>query len=238
MRNEVDLKKYPEIDENRTTTVLLVDDHEIVREGLRMMFDKESDLEIVGEAAFGEQAIEYFKKLQPDVVLLDIRLPDMDGFHVASKIREISNDVPIIMLTGYDSELYLKDAVKSQVNGFLTKESPRSVISYSVRLVNHGVSVWDSTVLNKVMKKSLSDSTIALSHPEDGPPAGLSDRELVVLDFLVKGASNKEIGNQLGFSDSTVKKYVYQLLRKLGVNNRTQAAIVAISRGLINQNKG
>ena len=215
----------------------LVDDHEVVREGLRVMLQKDSGITFVGDTADAAQAIEEVRQLDPDVVILDIRLQgsSLDGFEIARQIKASTPDKPIIMLTGYDSELYMAEALRTDVSGFITKERSRRVLSAAIKLAAEGITVWDRRLLNRAVKyiskhaeRQITDTESAIGFGEE-----LTDKEQDVLRFLEKGYSNKDICKELHFSDASVKKHVHNCMKKLGAENRTQTALIARQRNLI-----
>ena len=218
------MKKPVEVRNDKNIRILLVDDHDVVREGLRAVLQNEADIEIVGETATGKQAIESAISLKPDIMLLDIKLPDIDGFKVAEAIRDTQLQIGIIMLTGYESDLYAAEAAELGVRGFLSKNTNRRLLINSIKVVRDGGKVLH---YNDKIKPAYSFNAIenvpgslALEH-------SLKPREREILALLVKGLTNKEIALKLGVAEVTIKKRLFHLLRKLNVTNRTQAAIVA-----------
>jgi len=224
----------PEKYSGKTIRVFLVDDHDIVREGLGALFLKEPDIELVGEAASGQEAIDKYAGLHPDVVLLDIHLPDKDGFEIARVIKKASPEQIILMFSGYDSELYLADAIWTNINGFITKEHSKEIMGQAIRLAIKGVDIWDHNLLSRALKSIThypSERTIAVSSVKQ--VYQLTKQEQLILGLLAKGYSNKEICKELNYTPPSVKKYVHTCMTKLGVSNRTQAALLARREGFV-----
>jgi DNA-binding NarL/FixJ family response regulator len=221
----------------RPIKVVLIDDHEVVRHGLQTMLQKEKDIKIVGQAADSLGGYSLVRELNPDVVLLDIQLggSDMDGFSLLQKIRSEYPAMSILLLTGYDSELYLTEAIKAKADGFILKEHPRSVMASAIRMVCAGLCVWDTRVFYRAMgnmSRHLKEPSINGRYVDDKFGAVLTDKERLVFQLLAKGFCNKDIGNQLKYTSATVKKYVYRCMKKLGVSNRTQLAVLAHNYGI------
>ncbi|MEL7563223.1 response regulator transcription factor [Dehalogenimonas sp. 4OHTPN] len=221
----------------RTITVALIDDHEVVRQGLQTMLQKERDIKIAGQASDPIGGFELIKDLRPDVVLLDIQLgeSDMDGFSLMQKIRSEYPFTGILLLTGYDSELYLTEAIKSKADGFILKECPRMVLASAIRMVCAGLCIWDTRIFYRAMgniSRQLTEPTINSRYVNEKFGAALTDKERLVFHLLAKGYCNKDIGNQLKYTSATVKKYVYRCMKKLGVSNRTQLAVLAHNYGI------
>lgn len=213
--------------------VFIVDDHSIVRDGLRMVLANEPDLELIGESdgKDAEEIDRMVSELIPDIVLLDIRLDGHDGFNIASQIKQVRTATKIIMLTGYESELYVSEALHQRVDGFITKDASKNYITTAIRMVNLGGSVWQSDVLYKavrnIMKTSAAQRQTQIVPPSDKSLLAdtLTPQEMEILHALGEGASNKAISAALQLHEPQVKKLVHNILNKLGVSNRTQAAL-------------
>jgi DNA-binding NarL/FixJ family response regulator len=212
--------------------IVIVDDHEVVRQGLSTMLQKEDDIEIVGQACDATGGMSVIENAHPDVVLLDVQLggEDISGFDLARMIKSDFPAINVLMLTGYDYELYMVDSIRVKVDGFILKEAPREVLSCAIRMVYAGISVWDKQIFYRAVgniSESNKDDAGAkyLTHKKFGLELNIKERQ--VLHLLAKGFSNKEIGNQLAYSDAMVKKHVYYCMKKLGVTNRTQLAIIS-----------
>jgi DNA-binding NarL/FixJ family response regulator len=203
---------------------MVVDDHEMIREGLAFLLSNFPDLELVGEAANGLQAIERCGELHPDVVLMDIMMPKMSGIAAATAIHHTYPDIKVITLTGSDDESLVMQAVKAGTIGFLNKATPIKEIAAAIRKAQDSTPSMSSEALRALIHAS-QDKTTLTNH--------LSERELDVLKLLVKGKNNAEIAEQLVISTATVKYHVSKVLSKLGVRSRTEAASMALQQQLI-----
>ncbi|WP_328940961.1 response regulator transcription factor [Streptomyces sp. NBC_00250] len=207
------------------TRVFLVDDHEVVRRGLRDLIDDEPDMEVVGEAASAEQALARGPALRPDVAVLDVRLPDGDGISVCRELRSRMPDLACLMLTSFDDEDALLDAIMAGAAGYVLKQIKGSDLVSAVRTVATGQSMLDPATTARLMH-SLRDPEAA-KPPEDERLAVLSDRERSVLELIGEGLTNRQIAKRLYLSEKTVKNHISRLLGKLGVERRVQAAVIA-----------
>ncbi|MFI9741372.1 response regulator [Streptomyces sp. NPDC052494] len=207
------------------TRVFLVDDHEVVRRGLRDLIDDEPDMDVVGEAATAEQALARGPALRPDVAVLDVRLPDGDGISVCRELRSRMPGVACLMLTSFDDEDALLDAIMAGAAGYVLKQIKGSDLVSAVRTVATGQSMLDPATTARLMR-SLRDPEAA-KPPEDERLAVLSDRERSVLDLIGEGLTNRQIAKRLYLSEKTVKNHISRLLGKLGVERRVQAAVIA-----------
>ncbi|MEU2238416.1 response regulator transcription factor [Streptomyces sp. NPDC018338] len=207
------------------TRVFLVDDHEVVRRGLRDLIDDEPDMDVVGEAATAEQALARGPALRPDVAVLDVRLPDGDGISVCRELRSRMPEVACLMLTSFDDEDALLDAIMAGAGGYVLKQIKGSDLVSAVRTVATGQSMLDPATTARLMR-SLRDPE-ASKPPEDERLAVLSDRERSVLDLIGEGLTNRQIAKRLYLSEKTVKNHISRLLGKLGVERRVQAAVIA-----------
>ena len=207
-------------------TVLVADDHEVVRTGLARLLD-DSEITIVAEAENGEQAVEQTIKHEPDVVLMDIRMPEADGLVALEKIRKAKPDIRIIMLSTYDNPTYVARAVALGAAGYVLKGADRDALLDSIRKAANGESAWTRDELRRV--------TGALATPRLNADVEvpLTQRESEVLRQLALGLTNKEIAQALHISYETVKEHVQHILRKVGVSDRTQAAVWAVRKGLV-----
>ncbi|MEU7069902.1 response regulator transcription factor [Streptomyces narbonensis] len=209
----------------RSTRVFLVDDHEVVRRGLRDLIDDEPDMEVVGEASTAEQALARGPALRPDVAVLDVRLPDGDGISVCRELRSRMPEVACLMLTSFDDEDALLDAIMAGAAGYVLKQIKGSDLVSAVRTVATGQSMLDPATTARLMH-SLRDPEPA-KPPEDERLAVLSERERTVLDLIGEGLTNRQIAKRLYLSEKTVKNHISRLLGKLGVERRVQAAVIA-----------
>jgi DNA-binding NarL/FixJ family response regulator len=219
------------------TSVLLVDDHPVVRQGLRSMLETDAHLNIVGEAENGEDALGKVGACSPEVVLIDIHMPVMDGLTATRRIKEKFPRTSVVVLTLYNNEQYVVEAVKAGAAGYLLKSASRDEISRTIREVNQGGLLIKTTMLQKALAGAVEGGA-ALDFR--GKPWGvdadfepLSARELEVLKLLVEGSTNKDIGAQLYITEDTAKKHVQNIIYKLQVSDRTQAAVKAIRLGLV-----
>jgi len=216
--------------DGRSIRVLIADDHQLVGECLALFLSERGDLEVVGVAHGGVQAVELSRTLKPDVVLLDIRMPDMDGFQVLVAIQSASPMTKVIMLTSYSNANYLARAVQMGAAGFLSKELDPAHIPYAVHSVLHGDATVDQRVLQAVLKSCDDETQVA--PPSEGH-ASLTEQELRVLKLMAEGLDNPGIARNLFVSKNTVKTHVQSIYSKLGVTDRTQAALWALRQGLV-----
>ena len=207
--------------------VLIVDDHEVVRDGLITILGRENDFTVVGEAKNGLEAIEKAQELKPDVLLMDLRMPELDGVEAMRRIREDNPDVKFIVLTTYDSDEYIFDAIEAGAKGYLLKDASRDELFQAVRAVYRGESIIQPGVAARILDRFSQLSRQAVDS------GGLSERELEVLRLISRGAANKEIGASLSISESTVKTHVANIFQKLDVNDRTDAVTQALKKGII-----
>jgi DNA-binding NarL/FixJ family response regulator len=201
-----------------TIRLLLVDDHLLVRIGLRSLLETQPDMAVVGEAAGGEAAIEAFEKLQPDIVLMDLRMPLMDGAEATTAIRRRFPDARVLVLTTFDNDEDIFRGLEAGAMGYLVKNTESQPLLETIRAVHAGTYTLPSGIVARLAQRRAA--------PE------LSPRELEVLLLIVKGNSNKEIGGKLSLAENTVKNHVKMILEKLGVSDRTQAVTTALQRGL------
>ncbi|MFJ3091395.1 response regulator [Streptomyces sp. NPDC086838] len=207
------------------TRVFLVDDHEVVRRGLRDLIDDEPDMEVVGEAATAEQGLARGLALRPDVAVLDVRLPDGDGIGVCRELRSGLPGLACLMLTSFDDEDALLDAIMAGAAGYVLKQINGSDLVSAIRTVATGQSMLDPATTARLMR-SLRGPEERKS-PEDERLAGLSEREHSVLELIGEGLTNRQIAQRLYLSEKTVKNHISRLLGKLGVERRVQAAVIA-----------
>jgi DNA-binding NarL/FixJ family response regulator len=215
--------------------VLVVDDHEVVREGLRVIFQEESDISLVGEASSSTKCLNSLSRLKPDVILMDIKMPDGDGFRALKEIREKYPDIRVIMLTGFGSGLYLSEALHAEASGFITKDCPGRLVCNAIRVVADGGTVWEEDFLHNAVRGLTHMAKVEVKSTADSQPLSeqLTIRELEVLKLLTDGYSNKGIATKLGMSRETAKKCVRSILGKMGVSNRIHAAIMASRCGMV-----
>ncbi len=207
--------------------VLIADDHPVVREGLSAMLKKQPDIEVVGEAENGRECVEKTRKLRPDIVLMDLRMPEMDGVEAMRQIAATNPEVRFIVLTTYDNDEYIFKGIEAGARAYLLKDSPREELFKAIRAVHRGESLIQPAVAGKVL-----DRFAELSRQVQAPEA-LSDREVEVIKLMAEGAANKEIAVSLHISESTVKTHIQTIFQKLGVSERTGAGTQAIRKGII-----
>ena len=212
--------------------VLIADDHQVVREGLSAVLKMKEDIEVVGLAKDGVDAVEKARQLLPDVVLMDISMPRMNGVEATREIKRENPHIGVVVLTMYDEEDYIFDLVKAGATGYLLKDADSAQIAKAIRAVAHGESLIHPTVASKILTE------FSLLAQGKGRKPGrlehdLTDREITVLRLVAEGKTNKEIANDLDLSEKTVKNHVRNIFHKLHVYDRTQAAIHAIRKGLI-----
>ena len=215
--------------------VLLADDHPVVREGLRTMLSTAADIEVIAEASDGLEAIDKVSECHPEVVLMDLRMPNMDGLEATKRIRVQFPATAVIVLTIYDNDAYIVDAVKAGAVGYLLKDTSRDLLIHAIRAVTSGGMLVKTCLLREAML-SLANAAGDQNKSKSSGPANLDEltrREHDVLRLVVLGRSNKEIGQELSISEDTAKKHVQTIMLKMGVSDRTQAAVKAVRAGLI-----
>jgi DNA-binding NarL/FixJ family response regulator len=211
-------------------SVLIADDQRLVRTGFRVILASEPDIEVVGEAADGIEAIELVRETSPDVVLMDIRMPHLDGLQATRRVLAQS-DCRVVILTTFDSDEYVYEALRAGVSGFILKDAPAEQLLTAVRCAAEGNALIDPSVTRRLITRF----TRSL-RPEETAPARLSDltaREMQVLRLIARGRSNSEIAADLVIEESTVKSHVGAILTKLGLRDRVQAVVLAYETGLV-----
>lgn len=202
--------------------ILIVDDHPVVRDGLRGMLSGQPEFEVAGEAQDGQQAVERAGRLAPNVVLMDLRMPVMDGVEATTRIRAALAGIHVLVLTTYDTDAEILRAIEAGATGYILKDAPREELYRAIRATAAGQSYLSPSVATRLM--------VQLRAPAE---SSLSQRELDVLTWVAKGASNKEIARALHLSEATVKSHLLHIFSKLGVNDRTQAVTLAMQKGII-----
>jgi DNA-binding NarL/FixJ family response regulator len=202
--------------------ILMADDHPVVRAGIRGMLETQPDFEVVAEAENGRQAVEQVSQIQPDVVLMDLRMPEMEGVEAITQIQEEYPEIHILVLTTYDTDADIVRAVEAGATGYLLKDAPRDELFRAVRATARGETVLAPPVAARLMGKV-----------RDKGESALSAREIDVLMLVARGASNQDVGEKLHISTATVKSHLLQIYQKLGVSDRTAAVTTAIERGII-----
>jgi len=208
--------------------VLIVDDHPVVRRGLHSILGDAKDLQVVGEASNGSEALKQVAALKPDVVLMDIRLPGADGVQITRRVRREFPEVRVIILTTYDDDQHLYNAIEAGAHGFLTKHADYSDLAESIRAVARGERLLSPALVGKVL-----DRFQHLARAQALQQSGLTEQEIELLRLIAQGETNKEIGDKLFWSEVTVKRRASEVYGKLNVADRAQAVGEAMRRGLI-----
>jgi DNA-binding NarL/FixJ family response regulator len=206
--------------------ILISDDHPVVRAGLEGMLSKQPDLEVVGEASNGREAVELVDRLRPDVVLMDLRMPQMDGVAAIAEIKEENPETHVLVLTTYDSDADILRAIEAGATGYLLKDAPREELYEAVRAVARGRPLLAGVVADRLMRR--------IREPRQ---ESLSGREIEVLELVRRGQSNREIARELHVSEATVKTHLIHIFSKLNVADRTAAVNVALERGILRLEK-
>lgn len=219
--------------------VLIVDDQRLMRDGLRVLLELQEGIAVVGEGGNGVEALAQVAATRPDVVLMDVRMPRMDGVEATRALRERGDRPRILVLTTFDDDRYVFDALKAGAAGYVLKDLPAADLAAAIRTVHHGGVHLDPAVASKVVaefSRLHAAPTVAAPPPAaaaaGGPAEELTPREREVLRLLATGASNREIGERLFISEGTVKNHISNILGRLGLRDRTQAAIWAKERGV------
>ncbi len=211
-------------------SVLIVDDHAVVREGLRTFLELQDGLEVVGEAADGREAVEQARQLKPDVILMDLVMPELDGVGAMRTLRDEAPDSRVLVLTSFLDDERLLPAIQAGAAGYLLKNVEPSELARAIHAADRGEAIIDPTAAARLVR-AFADSAGSRA-PE---PERLTRREREVLELIAGGRSNKRIALELGISEKTVKAHVGHVLEKLGVSDRTQAALLAVRDGLISK---
>ncbi len=207
--------------------IVIADDHPIVRQGLATVLSQEEDLEVVGQAGNGLEAVAQARELHPNVILMDLQMPEMDGVEAIQKIKMEASDIGVIILTTYDSDDYIFRGIEAGARGYLLKDSPPEEVLKAIHTVHKGESLIEPRVASRLIDRFSQLSQA--STPEEV----LSSREVQVLQLIATSAANKEIANELFIGESTVKTHIIHIFNKLGVKGRTEAVTEAAKRGII-----
>jgi DNA-binding NarL/FixJ family response regulator len=217
--------------------VLLADDQDIIRTGLTIILNHQADIEVVGQAADGVEAVELAQRLHPDVILMDIKMPRLNGIQATRQIMAALPRTQIVILTTYDTDDWVFDGIRAGAIGYLLKDTSGDNLAEAVRGALRGESQMDPTVARKVLREfqhmTAANKATTPPAPAEEPLEKLTDREEEILKLLAAGLSNKEIAQQLSLSEGTVKNHISAILAKLHANDRTQAVLTALKRGLV-----
>lgn len=211
------------------TTVVIADDQELVRDGFKLMLEVEPDIDVIGEAADGAQALERVRDLRPDVVLMDIRMPTLNGLDATRRIRDDGLASRVLILTTYDEDEYLYDALRAGASGFLLKDTKRDDMTRAIRTVAAGDALLHPTLTRRLMDRFTRSPAPA---PGQRLPE-LTDRENDVLLLVARGRTNSEIASELYLSESTVKTHLASITQKLQLRDRVHAVVLAYERGVV-----
>lgn len=214
---------------NNTVTVLIADDQTLFREGIKDLLEDEKGIRVVGEASSGPEVVALAKKLRPDVILMDIKLPQLDGISATRIIRKECPKTNVIVLSSYEDEAHVTEAIQAGANGYLSKMLPASELVHALKTFT-----TDGVMIPQPLMGKLIQGLRQMGQPGyESAPDSLTATEIKVMSLLGKGKSNKEIAASLGCSVKTVKNHLNSIFQKLSVNNRTEAVVKAIEKGLI-----
>ena len=212
------------VNAERRITVLIAEDHTLVREGTRGILEQCDDIEVVGEADRGDTAVEMTRRLRPDVVLLDVRMPGLNGIDAARQIAALQQGSRVLIVSAYDDEQYVLEALRAGASGYLLKTAPGAELVNAVRAVASGATVLQGEISQRLAQRD---------HGHAGASLEPSRRELEILHLVAVGKPNKEIAGDMGISARTVEGHLNNLFAKLGVSSRTEALVVAVNRHLV-----
>lgn len=211
----------------KVVTVLIADDQTLFREGIKDLLEDEKEIKVVGEAANGPETITLTKKLKPDVILMDIKLPQMDGISATRIIRKECPQTNVLILSSFEDEAHVTEAIQAGANGYLSKMLPASELVNALKTFTHEGVMIPQPIMGKLLQGLRQMGT------QNGAPDALTATEIKVMALLGKGKSNKEIANELKCSVKTVKNHLNSIFQKLAVSNRTEAVVKAIEKGII-----
>ena len=208
-----------------TIRVVIADDHPVVRSGIRNLLERAMDIQVIGEASTGKQALLLVEEMAPDVLLLDMQLPDMKGIEVAQQLQQSGASVKILVLSAHDDPQYIHELIEAGAMGYLVKEEAPQVIIDAVRGIAHGEQGWVS--------RSVAAQMVSWLRGEDEREIKFTHREMDVLRLVTNGKTNQNIAALLRISEKTVEKYLSVIFQKLGVGSRTEAAVYAVREGIV-----
>ncbi|ACB85890.1 response regulator [Natranaerobius thermophilus] len=223
------------MDENKTIRILLADDHALFRQGLKKILDMEEDLAVCGEAQNGEEVVDKVKLLKPNIILMDINMPLLNGVEATKYVKEVSPETKVIALTIHEDEEYLFEIVKEGAAGFLLKDVETPTLVQAIQEVNKGNSFIHPTITHKLLGEfnRLAQNSPRNIKSDEAVQSELTGREKEILELMAQGYTNKEISKELYISEKTVKNHVSNILRKMDVTDRTQAVITALKCGVV-----
>lgn len=207
-----------------TIRVVIADDHPIVRSGIRDLLQRAIDIQVVGEASTGKEALTLVDETAPDILLLDMELPDMKGVEVARQLQQRGSSIKILVLSAHDEPLYIHELIEAGAVGYLVKEEAPQVIVEAVRGIARGEKGWVS--------RSVAAQMVSWMRGEEEEPIKFTPREMDVLRLVTEGKTNQNMAALLGISEKTVEKYLYAIFQKLGVSSRTEVAVYAVREGI------
>ncbi|MBN2551080.1 MAG: response regulator transcription factor [Anaerolineales bacterium] len=217
----------------KEVTVLIADDQRLVREGIASLLSIQEGIKVIGVAENGQEAIQLALELSPDVILMDVRMPVLDGIAATEQVRSQLQNCHVLMLTTFDDEEYIIKAMRAGAEGYLLKDIPAGDLAQAVRLAQAGIYPFSPAVAGKLAEKAGQEMGSGQVKPSPAIAADLTEREIEVLRWLAKGATNREIAEQLCVSEGTVKNHVSNILGRLGLRDRVQAALYAHDHGII-----
>lgn len=226
-------EKGPIKEQDENLRILIVDDHTLVREGFSKMLDLEENLTVVGQASNYEEAISLTEELQPDIVLMDIRLPGIDGIEATRMIKQNYPKVEVIILSMYDEDEYVFESIKAGASGYVLKDISKEELIRAIQIVHSGESLIQPTLARKILTEFAHMARRSSSAARITPLRELSEREIEVLRLVADGNSNKEIAEALTISEKTVKAHLRTIFRKLEVSDRAQAVAYAMRKGWV-----
>jgi DNA-binding NarL/FixJ family response regulator len=214
-----------------TVRILIADDQELVRAGLKMILEPTEDFEIVGEASDGREAVDLARRTKPDVVLMDVRMPHVDGIEATSRLAQddVADGVKVLILTTFDLDEYVYAALRAGASGFVLKDTPPEQLRHAIRVVAAGDALLDPSVTRRLIQ----EFTKGEPAKDDAAVESLTEREREVLTLVAQGLSNAEIAGELVVEETTVKSHVRHVLQKLGLRDRVQAVVAAYDAGLV-----
>lgn len=216
-----------------TIRILIADDQRLVREGIASLLDIQEDIEVVGTAVDGTEAVQKAMAVSPDVILMDIRMPHKDGVEATGEIAAELPGTKILMLTTFDDEEFIIQSMRAGASGYLLKDMPAEDLAQAIRMTRAGISSFAPSVTEKLINQLREVPSIEGDKPSKPIPHKLTDREMDVLRLIATGATNKEIADELAVSEGTVKNHVSSILGRLGLRDRIQAALFAYEHGLL-----